>query len=294
MVVPAADMPLAISGRTRLYGILGYPIAHSFSPLMQTFAFQQHGLDCLYVPFPVPPERLPQAITGAVALGIYGLNVTIPHKEAIVDLLDDVSAEARFVGAVNTIVIRDGRTVGHNTDGIGFLQPLGDVEVALTSTSVCVLGAGGAARAIAMALLRAGCPLLTLVNRTYERAERLAAALQERFPAAMVQCRAWTQAVHVVRDSSLVVNATAVGLHDDGTTLLPETCFRPEHLVYDIVYRPLYTPLLQAAQRRGARTIPGIEMLIGQGAEAFRLWTGLTFPTAAVRRLVQPALLATS
>jgi shikimate dehydrogenase len=171
---------------------------------------------------------------------------------------------------------------------------LGDIEVALPSTSVCVLGAGGAARAIAMALLHAGCPLLTLVNRTYERAERLAAALRERFPAAMVQCRAWTQAAHVARDSSLVVNATAVGLHDDGTTLLPETCFRPEHLVYDIVYRPLYTPLLQAAQRRGARIIPGIEMLIGQGAEAFRLWTGLTFPTAAVRRLVQPVLLATS
>jgi shikimate dehydrogenase len=294
MVVAAADLPLAISGSTRLYGILGDPIAHSLSPLMQTFAFQQHGLDCLYVPFPVPPERLPQALAGAVALGICGLNVTIPHKEAIVDLLDDVSAEARFVGAVNTVVISDGRTVGHNTDGIGFLQPLGDVEVALTSTSVCMLGAGGAARAIAMALLRAGCPLLTLVNRTYERGERLAAALQERFPAAVVQCRAWTQAAHVARDSSLVVNATAVGLHDDGTTLLPETCFRPEQLVYDIVYRPLYTPLLQVAQRRGARTIPGIEMLIGQGAAAFRLWTGLPFPTAAVRRLVQPALLVTS
>jgi shikimate dehydrogenase len=294
MVVAAADLPLAISGSTRLYGILGDPIAHSLSPLMQTFAFQQHGLDCLYVPFPVPPERLPQAIAGAVALGICGLNVTIPHKEAIVGLLDDVSAEARFVGAVNTVVISDGRTVGHNTDGIGFLQPLGDVEVALTSTSVCMLGAGGAARAIAMALLRAGCPLLTLVNRTYERGERLAAALQERFPTAVVRCRAWTQAAYVARESSLVVNATAVGLHADGTTLLPETCFRPEHLVYDIVYRPLYTPLLQAAQRRGARTIPGIEMLIGQGAEAFRLWTGLPFPTAAVRRLVQPALLVTS
>jgi shikimate dehydrogenase len=288
------DTPLAVSGTTRLYGIFGHPIAHSLSPLMQTFAFQSHGLDCLYVPFPVLPERLPQAIAGAVALGICGLNVTIPHKEAILCLLDEVSVEARFVGAVNTVVIDNGRTVGHNTDGIGFLQPLYDAEVALASTSVCVLGAGGAARAITMALLRAGCPLLTLVNRTYERGARLATALQERFPAAQIRCQAWSQAAQVARASSLVVNATAVGLHNDGTALLPETCFHAEQVVYDIVYRPFHTPLLQAAQRQGAKIIPGIEMLIGQGAEAFRMWTGLTFPVSAVRRIVQPALLATS
>ena len=292
-MVHADDRSHPISGTTRLYGIVGHPIAHSLSPLMQTFAFQHHGLDCLYVPFPVAPDQLPQAVTGAVALGLCGLNVTIPHKEAMLTLVQDVSTEARFVGAVNTVEMRQGRTVGHNTDGPGFLQPLHEAGVAFDTTSVCVLGAGGAARAITMALLRAGCPVLTLANRTRERAEQLAAALQERFPHAQVRCVSLAQAAQTARDSSLIVNATAVGLHQDGATLLPETCFRPDQMVYDIVYRPLHTPLLQAAQRRGATIIPGIEMLIGQGAEAFRIWTGLPFPLSAVRGVLQPFLQTT-
>jgi shikimate dehydrogenase len=261
---------------------------------MQTFALRHHGLDALYVPFAVPPKHLTSALAGAVALGICGLNVTIPHKEAILDLLDDISAEAQFVGAVNTVVIDEERTVGYNTDGTGFLQPLLAAQVPLASMSACVLGAGGAARAITMALLRAGCPALTIINRTYERGERLAATLQERFPSAQVHCCTFVQAASLARDSSLIINATAVGLHDDGTILLPEACFRAEQVVYDIVYRPFHTSLLQAAQRRGATIIPGIEMLIGQGAEAFRMWTGLTFPVSAVRRLLQPMLQAAS
>jgi shikimate dehydrogenase len=293
-MVQASPLSYPITGTTRLYGILGYPIAHSLSPLMQTFALHHHGLDALYVPFAVSPEHLTSALTGAVALGICGLNVTIPHKEAILDLLDDISAEAQFVGAVNTVVISEGRTMGYNTDGMGFLQPLLAAHVPLASASACVLGAGGAARAITMALLQAGCPLLTIVNRTYERGERLAATLQERFPSAHVHCSAFAQAASLARDSSLIINATAVGLHDDGTVILPEACFRAQQVVYDIVYRPYHTSFLQAAQRRGATIIPGIEMLIGQGAEAFRMWTGLTFPVSAVRRLLLPLLQAAS
>ncbi len=283
-------MSCPVSGHTRLYGIFGHPVAHSLSPLMQTFAFQQHGLDCLYVPFPVAPEHLPLALSGAVALGVCGLNVTLPHKEAILALLQEVSAEAQFVGAVNTVEVRDGRTIGHNTDGSGFLQPLQELGMIFADTTVCVLGAGGAARAITMALLRAGCPACTLANRTPERGERLVAALRARFPQAQIRFVPLEQAAPAARDSSLIVNATAVGLHRDGVSLLPETCFRPNQVVYDIVYRPLYTPLLQAAQRHGATVVPGLDMLVGQGAEAFRIWTGLTFPMPAVRRLLQPLI----
>jgi shikimate dehydrogenase len=281
-----------VTGTTRLYGIFGHPITHSLSPVMHTLAFQYHRLDCLYVPFPVLPERLPAAVAGAVALGICGFNVTIPHKETVLSLLDEVSAEARFVGAVNTVQVVDGRTVGYNTDGEGFLQPLRALRLPLTEMPVCILGAGGAARAITMALLQAGCPILTLTNRTYERGARLVYALREHFPHAQLQALPFDRAAEVAQQSALIVNATSVGLHHTTGALLPERCFRTGQVVYDIVYRPLYTPLLCAAQRCGATVVPGLDMLIGQGAEAFRLWTGLTFPVAMVQHELHTLLQA--
>src|SRR5215471_4100182 len=270
LMSPSKGISLAISGTTRLYGIMGHPVTHSLSPLMQTFAFQQHNLDCVYLPFPVPPAQLPQAVAGALALGVGGFNVTIPHKEAIVAYVDEVSAAARAIGAVNTVQVRDGRMIGYNTDGEGFLQPLRALHLPLTEIVTCMLGAGGAARAVAMALLEAGCPALVLANRTQARAVPFA------------------EAAGAARQSGLLVNATSVGLHNAGEALLPETCFHPGQVVYDLVYRPLYTPLLQAARRRGATIIPGLDMLIGQGAAAFQIWTGLPFPVEAVRRLLHP------
>jgi shikimate dehydrogenase len=279
-----------VSGATRLYGIFGYPIAHSLSPLMHTLAFRYYDLDCLYVPFPVLPERLAAAVAGAVALGVCGFNVTIPHKEAILSYVDEVSAEAEFVGAVNTVRIVDGRTTGYNTDSEGFMQPLRALPLPFTETSVCVLGAGGAARAITMALLQAGCPILAVANRTHSRGERLVMALQERFPHATVCAVPFDRIEPVARGSRLIVQATSVGLHHGEGALLPDACFHAGQVVYDIVYRPLHTPLLQAAERRGATVIAGLDMLIGQGAEAFRLWTGRAFPVAIVRRELQALL----
>jgi shikimate dehydrogenase len=289
MVHIDATLPV-ISGSTRLYGIIGHPVEHSLSPLMQTYAFQYHGLNSLYVPFPVAPARLTQAVTGAVALGIHGFNVTIPHKEHILSILDDLSEEAQFVGAVNTVDIREGRTIGYNTDGSGFLQPLQARNIPWLDTTVCILGAGGAARAITMALLQQGCPSLTVVNRTPERGERLVDALRAQFPHGNIHFRPLSQAAQAARASTLVVNATAVGLHDDAPPLLPDTSFHAKQIVYDIVYRPLYSTLLRTAQHCGATVVPGIDMLIGQGAEAFRLWTGHTFPVESVRRLLQPLI----
>ena len=287
-MIPGSESARAISGSTRLYGIFGHPITHSLSPLMQTFAFQHHKLDCLYVPFPVQPDHLPQALTGAMALGICGLNITIPHKETILPLLDEISTEAEFIGAVNTVDMRDGRTIGYNTDGDGFLLPLQELHLSFADTSACILGAGGAARAVTVALLQTGCPELTLCNRTPERAHRLCDDLRQRFPQARIRCVPWAHAAAAARGSLLIVNTTAVGLHPGDPQLLPETTFRPEHVVYDIVYRPLHTKLLQAAKQRGATVVPGIEMLIGQGAEAFHIWTDRTFPIPIIRRLVYP------
>jgi shikimate dehydrogenase len=277
-----------MSGTTRLYGIMGHPIAHSLSPMMHTFAFRQQHLDCVYVPFPVAPDQLAPAVVGAVALGVCGFNVTIPHKEAIMAHLDDVSAAAWAIGAVNTVHVQDGRTIGYNTDGEGFLQPLHALHLPLADTTTCMLGAGGAARAVGMALLEAGCPVLAIANRTYERAARLVAVLQEYFPQTQVRAVPFAEAAPVAQQSGLLVNATSVGMHNTGGALLPDTCFRPGQVVYDLVYRPIYTPLLLAAQRCGATVVPGLDMLIGQGAAAFQLWPGVPFPVEAVRGLLQP------
>src|SRR3989475_1838138 len=275
---PAEGIPFAISGTTLLYGIMGHPVTHSLSPVMHTFAFRQHNLNCVYLPFPVPPAQLAQAVAGALALGVGGFNVTIPHKEAIVAYVDEVSATARAIGAVNTVHVRDNRTIGYNTDGEGFLQPLHALRVPLTTTTTCMLGAGGAARAVAMALLEAGCPVLVLANRTYERAARLVIVLQGYFPQAQVRAVPLAEAASVARQSGLLINATSVGLHDASEVLLPDTCLHPDQVVYDLIYRPLYTPLLQAAQRCGATIVPGLDMLIGQGAAAVQILTGMPFP----------------
>jgi shikimate dehydrogenase len=279
---------VGVAGTTQVYGIMGYPIAHSLSPLMHTFALREQHLDGIYVPFLVEPAQLAAAVAGARALGICGFNVTIPHKETIMAYLDEVSAAARAIGAVNTVHICAGKTVGYNTDGEGFLQPLQTLQFPFTTTTTSILGAGGAARAVAVALLEAGCTVLHLANRTSARAARLVESLRDLFPHAQLTVVPWAEAASTAQHCDLVVNATSVGLHQAGEALLPETCFHPGQVVYDLVYRPLYTPLLQAAQRAGATVIPGLDMLIGQGAAAFQLWTGERFPIEAVRHLLQP------
>ena len=282
--------PATITGATRLYGILGYPIGHSLSPLMHTLAFRHHGLAAVYLPFAVAPDDLGRAVAGAVALGVAGFNVTIPHKEAILACLDEVTHEASAIGAVNTVHVHDGRTTGYNTDGAGFLQPLQSLGTPLDQLTACVLGAGGAARALAAALLNAGCPRLVIANRTQTRSERLAAELQERFEAAEVHAVPMSDAPDAAQQSRLIVNATSLGMHAGDAPLLPGRCFAPDQIVYDIVYRPLNTPFLQAARAAGATTIGGLDMLIGQGAAAFTIWTGLAFPWEAVRPALEARL----
>ena len=278
------------SGLSRLYGILGYPIGHSLSPFMHTLAFRHHSLDAVYLPFSVRPDDLSRAVDGATALGMGGFNVTIPHKENIMACLDEITDEARAIGAVNTVHVRDGHTAGHNTDGAGFLLPLKTMETPVKQLTACVLGAGGAARALAAALLGAGCPRLIIANRTFSRGERLAAELQSRHPDAEVRPIAMADAADAARQSRLVVNSTSIGMHPGDDSPLPNGCLGPEHIAYDIVYRPLVTPFLRDARGAGATTIGGLDMLIGQGAAAFNIWTGLSFPLGVVRPALEARL----
>jgi shikimate dehydrogenase len=279
-------------GNTELYGIFGYPIGHSLSPLMHNTAFAHHGIDALYLPFAVHPSHVESAVKAIVALHIRGVNVTIPHKQAVMPWLDTLAPEARLIGAVNTIHLQDGRLYGYNTDGIGFLRSLEDAGGAVAGRTALLLGAGGAARAIAVQLCMAGMRRLYLTNRTRPRAEELATFLKQHLPdtdISVVAMGASSLATLLPR-TDIVVNATAVGMHADDPMVLPVTALRPQHLVCDIVYRPLHTPLLRAAQEQGAQTVDGLGMLLHQGAKAFEIWTGFSFPLALIRAKLLAAL----
>lgn len=282
----------SIHHSTALYGIFGYPIGHSLSPLMHNTAFAHHQLDAVYLPFAVPPTQVEPAVKAIRALQMGGVNVTIPHKQAVMPWLDELSAEARLIGAVNTIQRRDGRLYGYNTDGIGFLRALEEAGCDVSGRSVLLLGSGGAARAIAVQLFLARVHCLYLANRTQSRADELAASLHKSLPDADIRVTAMQESFlsACLPNIDVVVNATSVGMHSNNHLPLPLAELGPRHLVCDIVYRPLHTPLLRAAQHQGARTVDGLGMLLHQGAKAFEIWTERPFPHALVRTRLLTAL----
>jgi shikimate dehydrogenase len=270
-----------IDGKTKLVGLVGWPVEHSLSPAMHNAAFTELGLNWCYVPMPVTPERLREAVRGLVALGFAGANVTAPHKEAIMAYLDEVAPGARAIGAVNTIVVRERRTIGHNTDWRGFLAALREGGFAPEGRRALVLGAGGAARAVVYALAHAGSEV-AILNRTPERAEALVEALSPSFPFVPLVAFPLTARTlsEQAADAHLLVNATPLGTWPEvDQSPWPEDLAFPSHLtVFDLVYNPSQTKLLQRAAAAGARTIGGLGMLVHQGAMAFRLWTGLEPP----------------
>ena len=293
---------MQIDGQTALVGVMGWPVAHSLSPLMHNTVFTHLGLNWCYVPLPVDPRDLKRAVAGLVAAGFRGFNVTVPHKQAIFALVDTLTPEARAVGAVNTVIVkRDAAGCvyleGHNTDVAGFIgdlrsagfEPGGDVRA-------LVVGAGGAARAVVFGLLHAGVRDLLLVNRTPSRAHGLAREISERFPAARLQVRSWTEDIIVESADrvDLLVNATTLGMWPnlEGSPW-PEGVPVPQNLtVYDLVYNPLETALLRTARASGARAISGIGMLARQGALALARWVSLPVDIDVVTALMRGVCVA--
>lgn len=264
------------SGTTRLAAVIGSPVRHSLSPALMNAAFAAAGVDWVYVALEVEAGRLPDALVGMRALGVSGLSVTTPHKQSAAACVDGLSEDAERLGAVNCIVNEDGVLVGHNTDGGGFVRSLAAVHSFDPAGRRCVLlGAGGAARSIALALGRAGAADVAVVNRTRTRAE-IAGDLAG--PAGRVVEPG--DVVDVIGAADLVVNATSVGMGESSPPELPidPTSLHAGQLVVDIVYRPLVTPLLAAAADRGASTGNGVAMLAHQAALQFELWTGVEAP----------------
>ncbi|MDH3660823.1 MAG: shikimate dehydrogenase [Alphaproteobacteria bacterium] len=267
-----------LTGAARLAGVMGWPIEHSRSPRLHGYWLERYSIDGAYLPLAVAPERLEAAIRGLHALGFQGCNLTIPHKEAVLPLVDEISERARRIGAINTIVIdEDGRVRGDNTDGFGFTASLeaGAPTWRAVDGPVVLLGAGGAARAIAVALLDAGAPLLRLVNRTVERAERLAEALRPMAPGRPIEVIAWRQRGEALADAHLLVNTTSLGMAGQPRLDIALDDLPTAALVTDIVYSPLETELLAAARARANPVVDGLGMLLHQGRPGFAAWFGI-------------------
>jgi shikimate dehydrogenase len=282
-----------ISPPVRL-GVLGDPVAHSLSPRIQNAALEKSGIDLRYAAFQIAPNELVEALELSRGLNFIGLNLTVPHKIAALSLVDEVEERARQIGAINTIVFRDGKSLGWNTDAPGFARAIREVfSVDLRDLRVLVLGAGGGAgRAIAWQCAWENSERLVLVNRTFEKAQALARELAGYFsgprvlgPEARLEAtRAETSALRMqLSRIDLVINATTLGLNQSDPLPLPRELLAPHLMIYDLVYRETITPLLAAAEESGARSANGLTMLLHQGALAFEHWFDRPAPLAAMR-----------
>lgn len=257
----------------RLAGVIGWPVAQSRSPVLHGHWLKQYGVSGAYLPLPVQPERLPDAIRGLRALGFSGCNVTIPHKLAVLKLVDNVDPVAARIGAVNTVVVQDDGTLsGFNTDAYGFLASLRDVRTDFKAGTdpIVILGAGGAARAVVVALLDDGAQDIRLTNRTLERAQELA-----RIDPAHIRAIEWSKRNAALDGAALLVNTTSQGMVGYPPLDLALDALPVDAMVSDIVYNPLETPLLAAARKRGNTAVDGLGMLLHQAVPAFEAFYGV-------------------
>jgi shikimate dehydrogenase len=272
-----------ISGHTKIFGIFGYPVEHTFSPGMHNAAFKKLGMDACYVPFAVPPDKLQDAVRALIPLGLRGVNVTVPHKERVLAYLDELSEEARLIGAVNTIEVRDGRLVGHNTDGRGFLRSLrehGGLDP--KGKKFLFIGSGGAARAVSFSLALAGAAGIVFRDLDVRKASLLADDIREKTGVPAITIEQEMLAQHAA-DADCLINATPLGLKKKDPLPIQKELIQRKHLVCDLVYNPPETALLKMAAKRGARGLPGLGMLLYQGVIAFELWTGKKAPALVMK-----------
>ena len=276
---------MTISGKTQLYAVIGDPIEHTLSPAIQNAAFQALNIDALFVAFKVATTQVEHAIQGMRSLGIRGLNVTMPNKNTVIPYLDEVDETAKLLDSVNTIQNENGKLRGFSTDGVGIHRALEENKVNLSEKKLVLLGAGGAARAIALALAREAKELVIL-SRTPEKNNELAEILTKKFQTKVTTATlSQTNITQNLNDADVLINATSAGMHpNEKQTLVEPAWFKPNLTVMDIIYNPLETRLTKDAKAAGARVISGVEMLIHQGAASFEIWTGKAAPIEVMRK----------
>lgn len=282
---------IPITGHTRLTALLGSPVAHSISPLMHNEAFQLLDLDYTYLCFEVNEETLPAAVDGLKACGIRGFNLTMPNKNKIVELLDELSPAARLIGAVNTVVNDDGHLTGYNTDGVGYMQAVKDAGYDITGKTITIMGAGGAATAICAQAALDGVEKIHIfareTSRFWDRTQKLAENINSTLPckAVLHENKDTAALAQAISESALLLNATSVGMapNTEGTIIEDTSLYHPDLIVSDVIYNPRETRFLKEAREAGCRTFNGMYMLLYQGAAAFRLWTGKEMPVKEIK-----------
>lgn len=270
-----------IKGSTNIVGLIGHPVEHSFSPPMHNAAFEKLGMDYAYVAFDVEPQNLKSAIDGAKSLGIRGLNVTIPHKIEVMQYLDEIDEVAGLIGAVNTIDFKDMK--GYNTDGIGAIRAIEEVT-SIKDKNVVIAGAGGASRAISFYIAKYGASRLTILNRNVEKAQKLANDVSNSGLIGDVKADSISEIASILDDADILINTTPVGMHPNvnDEPIASASDMHEDLVVFDAVYNPNETGLLKEAVKAGAEPVFGIKMLLYQGAESFRIWTGVDAPVDAM------------
>ncbi len=288
---------MKINGETKLVGIIGYPLKHTYSPFIFNGLFDYYQLNWAYVPLPVlREENLPSALNGIRALNFVGVNVTMPYKEAVISYLDELDTYAQMVKAINVIHVQNGKLIGYNTDGKGFLNSLErDANFYPKGKSFLIIGAGGGARAICLTLAMEEPKRIIIANRTPEKAKNLRDMVKENFPSVQVDWISLNEPLaKIFKDVEVVINATPVGMGSlEGEMPISREDWEgvtEKHLVCDLIYYPEETKFLKTARERGAQTLNGLGMLIFQGIGAFKVWTGLEPPAEIVKRIIDKEL----
>ncbi len=270
-----------VTGRTKVLGLIGNPVEHSLSPQLHNTILGILKLDYVYIPMKVEKSELESAVKGIKALNFKGFNITAPHKKHIMEYLDEVSKEALLIGAVNTVKNTDGRLVGYNTDGEGFLRSFKEeAGVGFQDKKILIIGAGGAARSIAVKIAMEGAKAITIVNRTPENAREIADVINNNIKAIVQCCSSQTCKMQdIVGESDYIINTTSIGMHPDVgfSPLDSQIKFDSNQVVYDAIYSPLKTKLLLAAEKSGCKIVNGLGMLFYQGINALEIWMGLKF-----------------
>lgn len=278
-----------IKGSTQLTCIIGSPVDHSKSPYMHNLAFEKLGLDYAYMAFDIKEGALKQGVDGLRTLNVRGFNITMPHKQEVMKYLDKIEEDAKLIGAVNTVLNNNGKLIGYNTDGKGFIKSLEERNVKYIDEKIVIIGAGGAAKAIAIELALKGVKNIVIVNRTLEKAEAISHTINKNIEGSESRSLVLDEKLlkEELKDASILINTTSVGMGDsiDKNIIKNEDTLHKDLFVADLIYNPVKTKFLSMAEEKGCRIMNGLDMLVYQGALVFKIWTGADMPVEVMKKM---------